>query len=275
MKGFLVLLVLSAAGLAGVLYWRRSIQAPHASAVAPAGAPARDGQGGKDRRRRRRRGARRLARNEVFVAAAPPNEAPVGEAPVGEAPVDEAPSPTFAPPPEDRRPVAPGGSSTTEAPPSEVFGALSPSPSASPAPSGGRRQPVDEPPPVKLRAADLKIVWQGEDLSRPETLRLDLSNEAGGHDLSEAEIDARFRGKEDAILGCIARARPDEDTFVPGRVTVRFRIQRTGAVKGVQVEAPVILHKGGLTGCIKGVMSTLRFPASNTSQVISYPFSLM
>jgi hypothetical protein len=259
MKAFLVLVVLSAAGLAGVLYWRRTIQAPRAAVVAPAGEPAK---AGKEHRRRRRRGARRLARNEAFVASAPPAEAPAGE----------GTSPAFVAPPEEHNPVAPGGASTTEAPPSDVFGPLGPSPSAGP--SGGRRQPIAEPTPVKLRPADLKVVWQGEDLSRPETMRLDLS-EPGGHELSENEIDALFRSKEDAVLGCIARARPDEDTYVPGRVTVKFRIQRTGAVKGVQVEAPVILHKGGLTGCIKGVMGTLRFPASSTSQVISYPFSLM
>ena len=255
-----MLLVLAAAGFAGVFYWRRSLQAPRAPVVAAAGAPAKEG---KDRRRRHRRGARRLARNEVFVASAPSDEARG----------DDGTAPTLAPPPsEDRAPVAPGGASTTEAAPSEVFGTLS---SPSQAPSGGRRQPIAELEPVKLRAADLKIVWQGEDLSRVENQRLDFSNDALGHELSQDEIDARFRTKEDAVLGCVARARPDEDTYVPGRVTVRFRIQRTGAVKGVQVEAPVILHKGGLTGCIKGVVGSLRFPASNMSQVISYPFSLM
>ncbi len=264
MKGFLVLLVLSAVGLAGVLYWRQSLR-PSAPVIAAAGGPARDG---KERRRRRKRGARRLARNEVVAQ----NDVHVASAPAGDAPTAEGPSPAYALPPEDDAPVAAGGSSTTEVGPADVLGALS-SPTA--APSGGRRQPVDEPEPIKLRAADLKIVWQGEDLSRPETMRLDLSNEAGGHELSQDEIDARFRTKEDAVLGCVARARPDEYTFIPGRVTVRFRIQRTGAVKGVQVEAPVILHKGGLTGCIKGVVGSLRFPASNMSQVISYPFSLM
>jgi hypothetical protein len=266
MKGFLLLLVLAAAGLAGVLYWRRSLQARRAPVVAAA--PAKEG---KEHRRRHRRGARRIARNDVFVASAPPGEAP--SAPPGEAPLGEAPSPVFARSSEERAPLAPGGSTATEAAPSEVFGALPPSPA--PSPGGGRRQAVDEPEPVKLRPADLKIVWQGEDLSRPEAVRLDFSNDAGGHELSQDEIDARFRAKEDAVLGCIARARPDEDTFVPGRVTVRFRIQRTGAVKGVQVEAPVILHRGGLTGCIKGVVGGLRFPASNMSQVITYPFSLM
>jgi hypothetical protein len=257
MKGFLLLLVLAAAGLAGVLYWRQSLRARAPVVTAP-GAPAK---AVKERRRRSRRGARRLARNDVFVASASPDEAPT---------VDDSPSAYVAPPPEERPPVAPGGSSTTEVPPEDVFGALSPSPA--PAPSGGQRLPVER-EPIKLRAADLRMVWQGEDLSRPEVQRLDFSNE--GHELSQDEIDARFRAKEDAVLGCIARARPDEDTYVPGRVTVRFRIERTGAVRAVQVEAPVILHKGGLTNCIKGVMGALKFPASSMSQVITYPFSLM
>jgi hypothetical protein len=154
-----------------------------------------------------------------------------------------------------------------------VFGPIaSPSPAAS---GGGRRQPAPEPEPVKLRPADLKMVWQGEDLSKTETMRLDFSKDEGGRELSQNEIDTRFHTKEDAVLGCVDRARPDPFTFVPGRVQVRFRIQRTGVVKGVQVEAPVILQRGGLTGCIKGVMGSLRFPASNASQVITYPFTLM
>ena len=263
MKGLLLLLVLSAAGVAGVLYWRHSIQASRAPVVAATGEPAKHG---KNRRHRQRRGARRLARNEVFVASAPPREEPEPEA-------TYAPRAPSRPAPEERAPLAPGGSTTTEAAPSEVFGALSPSPAA--APSGGRRQVVDEPEPIKLRAADLKIVWQGEDLSKADAVSLDFSKDAVGRELSQDEIDARFRTKEAAVIGCVTRAHPDAYTFVPGRVTVKFRIQRTGSVKGVQVEAPVILHKGGLTGCIKGVVGGLRFPASNMSQVITYPFSLL
>ncbi len=268
MKGFLALLVFSAVGLAGVLWWRQSLQAPRAPVVAAAD-PAK---GGKERRRRHRHGARRLARNEVFASPAS------ASAPADEPPIRNDPTPSFDPvqPPspreEERAPLAPGGAATTEVEPQDLFASNAPLPAQAPS-AGGSRQPV-EPEPLKLRAADLKIVWQGEDLSHPEVQRLDFSNE-GGHELSEDEIDARFRAKENAVLGCIARARPDEYTDIPGRVTVRFRIQRTGVVKGVQVEAPVILHKGGLTGCLKGVMGGLRFPASSTSQVITYPFSLM
>ena len=55
----------------------------------------------------------------------------------------------------------------------------------------------------------------------------------------------------------------------------RQRITQFAWVTGVQVEAPVILHKGGLTGCIKNVMASLRFPKSGMGQVVSFPFSLM
>jgi len=268
LKGLLVLLVLTAAGVGGFLYWRKYVLAPKAPVVA-----AEPAKTGKERRHRKKRGVRRMARNEVFVAS-PPGEAPPGEAPPGEAPPGVGPPPgRYQRPPEERAPIAPGGSAITEAAPSDTFGALS---SPTPGSSGGQRQPVvDEPEPIKLRPADLKIVWQGEDLSKAENMTLDFSKDAVGHELTQDEIDARFRAKEDAVLRCVTRARPDEYTYVPGRVTVKFRIQRTGAVKGVQVEAPVILHKGGITGCIRGVVSGLRFPASNMGQVVSYPFSLM
>lgn len=132
-----------------------------------------------------------------------------------------------------------------------------------------------EPEPIKLSAADLKLVSQGDDLSRPDVIHMgDATDDSGSHELSQDEIDARFRAKEEAILGCISRARPDDETYIPGRVTVKFRIQRTGNVRGVRVEGPAILQKGGLYGCVKGVVSGIRFPPSNGSQVVSYPFSL-
>jgi hypothetical protein len=144
-------------------------------------------------------------------------------------------------------------------------------PAAPPAPS----PPMEaDPEPIKLSAGDLKLVSQGDDLSRPDVIRMDMTDDSGSHELSQDEIDGRFRAKEEAILSCISRARPDEETYVPGRVTVKFRIQRSGNVRGVRVEAPSILQKGGLYGCIKGVVGGIRFAPSNGSQVVSYPFSL-
>jgi hypothetical protein len=131
-----------------------------------------------------------------------------------------------------------------------------------------------EPEPVRLSAADLRSVAQGDDLSTPDVLRLDMSNDKELAELSQDQIDERFRAQEPAILECISRARPDPETYVPGRVTIKFRIQRAGTVRGVRVEAPAVLQRNGLFGCIKGVVGRLRFPAAGTSQILSYPFSL-
>jgi hypothetical protein len=141
--------------------------------------------------------------------------------------------------------------------------------------AGGSQATIpDEPEPMKLSAADLKIVGQGDDLSRPDVVHLDMSDDSGSRELTQDDIDARFRAKEDDILRCIQRARPDDETWVPGRVTVKFRIQRAGTVRGVRVEAPAILQKGGIYACIKGVVGAIRYPPSGGSQVITYPFSL-
>src|SRR6185436_9814965 len=148
----------------------------------------------------------------------------------------------------------------------------------SPGPAGpGHQAPVAEaePEPVKLSPSDLKLVSQGDDLSRPDVVHMgDATDDSGSHELSQDDIDAKFHAKEDAIMGCISKARPDEETYVPGRVTVKFRIQRTGNVRGVRVEAPAIMQKGGIYSCIKGVVNGIRFPPSSSSQIVSYPFSL-
>ena len=262
MKGFLLGLVVAALGIGGYVYWKQhggaSVRPP---AVADAGAP---GKQVREKRRRRHRGALRVARNDTFTGA-PSTGAPSTGAVSSGAVSPGAPSPGG------------GGPSPTEAEPADVFGGAPAAPA-----SGGRPRPQaaapvydePEPEPIKLSAADLKMVGRGDDLSRPDVVHLDMSDDSGSHELTQDEIDTRFRAKEDAILGCIAHARPDEWTWVPGSVTVKFRIQRTGVVKGLRVEAPAILQKGGLYGCIKGVVGGIRFPASGGSQVITYPFSL-
>jgi hypothetical protein len=147
------------------------------------------------------------------------------------------------------------------------------------APPGGVAPPEELPPepepePVKLTAADRKMVGQGDDLGRPDVLRMDLSNNEATRELTQDDIDEGFRGQEEAILSCISRARPDPEAYVPGLVNVKFRIQRQGTVRGVRVEAPAILHKGGLYTCVKSVVERIRFPASGSSQIVTYPFRL-
>jgi hypothetical protein len=246
MRGFLLGVIVAGLGFGGYTYWKQRGSAARAPVVADAGVAGKETR---DRKKKRRRGALRIARNDTFTAS------PTGTA--------SPASPTWSP----------SDLAATEAPP---LGEAPPGQRRPPPPRMPAPMPAPpEPEPVKLSAADLRMVSQGDDLSRPDVLRLDMSkDDSGSHELSQDEIDARFRAKEDAILSCIARARPDEETWVPGRVTVKFRIQRSGNVRGVRVEAPAILQKGGLYGCIKGVLGGLRFGPSSGSQVISYPFTL-
>ena len=132
----------------------------------------------------------------------------------------------------------------------------------------------EEPPARKLTAAEMRPASRGDDLSRADVLQLDMGAKDDAPELTEDEIERRFRERQDAILDCIDKSRPDDQTFVPGRVSIQFRIQRTGQVRGVRVEAPSILQQGGLYNCVKSVVMALRFPASNGSQVVTYPFSL-
>ncbi len=135
-------------------------------------------------------------------------------------------------------------------------------------------EPDPEPEPVKLSAADLKSVGQGDDLSRPDVVRLDMGDDKEARELGQDEIDRVFRAQESSLLDCISGARPDAEAYVPGRVTIKFRIQRAGTVRGVRVEAPAILQKGGLYKCVQGVVGRLRFPAAGGSQIVTYPFTL-
>jgi hypothetical protein len=269
MKGFLLGLLVAALGLGGYYLWKQRLAAySRPTAVADGGAPAREV---KEKKKRRRRGAQRLARGDVFGGGRGDVFGGGRGDPFG-GPTDQV-APSAAP--AEARPSG-LGASATEVDPDERLGlnAHAPARQRGRAPAPPPPPVVAEPEPVKLSASDLRLVTQGDDLGKPDVLRLDMSNDNGPAELSQDDIDAHFRAKEDAILGCIAKARPDEETYVPGRVTVKFRIQRTGSVRGVRVEAPAILQRGGLTGCVKGVVGGIHFPASSGSQIVAYPFSL-
>jgi hypothetical protein len=128
-------------------------------------------------------------------------------------------------------------------------------------------------PSIRLSPGDLRVMAQGDDLSTPDVLRLDMDQDQLP-ELSQDQIDRVFRAHETAIVECITRARPAPGTYVAGQVTVKFRIQRAGTVRGVRVEAPAILQRGGLFGCIKSIVGRMHFPAAGNSQIATYPFAL-
>jgi len=126
---------------------------------------------------------------------------------------------------------------------------------------------------VLLRPGDLRPVSEGDNLSSPDVIDMGESGGSAG-ELSQEDVDARFRAHQSELLGCIDKARPSPDAAVVGKVVIKFRIQRAGTVRGVRVEGPSILMRAGLFGCIKPIVNGLRFPASGQSLIMTYPFQL-
>ena len=59
-----------------------------------------------------------------------------------------------------------------------------------------------------------------------------------------------------------------------GRIEVAFRVERSGAVHKVRITAPQLLMRRGFTGCVRPIVTGLRFPSSGGANVVTYPFAL-
>lgn len=126
-------------------------------------------------------------------------------------------------------------------------------------------------PAIVLKPGDLKSVSSGDNLGTTEVI--DLTREGGSdRELEQEDLDAVFRKGQPEVLACLDEARGEAP--VTGRMTVSLRVQRSGAVSGVRIEAPAYLMAHGLATCVRPIIVRMRFPASSRGQVVSYPFSL-
>lgn len=123
-----------------------------------------------------------------------------------------------------------------------------------------------------LRPADLKQVAAGDNLKFTDVLNMAERGEGDDRELTQDDLDAIFRPHQDEMIACMDEARGEEQ--LSGRVTISFRVQRTGAIAGVRVEAPAYLIQHGLLGCVRAKINNLRFPPSSHSQIVTYPFAL-
>jgi hypothetical protein len=129
---------------------------------------------------------------------------------------------------------------------------------------------ANAPPEIQLKPGDEKMVAQGDALGRAE--HLDLS-QPDAKELPQEEIDRVIRAADGSIVRCISEAVGDAP-LENGRVEVGLRVEKSGSVSRVKVEAPQLMQRNGLTRCIRGVATALRFPASGGASVVTYPFEL-
>jgi hypothetical protein len=149
--------------------------------------------------------------------------------------------------------------------------------SNAPIPARGKRKRHGGPggegaqPELKLSPGDERISNAGDALGRPE--HIDLSEGGSERELTQDDLDAVFRPAQAQISRCITDAVGDYP-LETGKVEVAFRVERSGAVKKVRLEAPQLLMRRGLYNCVRPIVLGLRFPASGGANVVTYPFAL-
>ena len=127
-------------------------------------------------------------------------------------------------------------------------------------------------PELKLSPGDTNTSASGDALGRAE--HVDLSQPGGdGRELTQDDLDATFRPAQAQISRCITDAVGDYP-LESGKVEVAFRVERSGGVKKMRLEAPQLLMRRGLYACVRPVVLGLHFPASGGANVVTYPFSL-
>lgn len=134
------------------------------------------------------------------------------------------------------------------------------------------RRPLSDPTLKTPSAADLKVVIKGQSLK--QTDYIDMSKaDPNLQELSSDEVEAKFRRLDPKIIACIDKARGNWNVAAV-KIVIGFRVERSGAINKVQLKAPILMQKSGLYSCIKPLVSSLHFPKSARSIVMSYPYQL-
>lgn len=127
-------------------------------------------------------------------------------------------------------------------------------------------------PELALEPGDERSVVSGDSLGRAEHIDLTQAGD-DGRELAQEDLDAVFRPAQSAIARCITDA-VGGYPLESGKIEVAFRVERTGAVRKVRITAPALLVRRGFVGCVRPIVTALRFPASGGANVVTYPFSL-
>lgn len=135
-----------------------------------------------------------------------------------------------------------------------------------------RRRRVTPPPGALKQPSAVQRADQTLGPSLKGADHLDMAEAADGRELSEQEVEQAFRKQDRRILACIEQARGEYD--IKGRVTVGFRIERSGKIEKVQVSAPRLMQSAGLHSCITPLVRQLSFGSSSRSLIYRFPYTL-
>jgi hypothetical protein len=136
----------------------------------------------------------------------------------------------------------------------------------------GRRRGDGAP---QLQPGDTRIASEGDDVKRA-AVKLDLTGDDDGlpHELEQEQLDEVFNRRRDDLAQCVVQAVGDAPLEAGAKATVSFRVEPGGEVKRVRVEAPQLMLRNHLLGCMRPLVVGMRFPRAGGATVASYPFEL-
>ncbi len=124
----------------------------------------------------------------------------------------------------------------------------------------------------KPTANELAVTTRGPSLRGADYVTLG-DDAPQGKELSTDEIAQKLRTLDSQIMGCIEQASGDVD-MAGSKVEIGLRIERTGVIQKVRVQAPALLHRAGVYNCIKPLVTSLHFRPCSRSTIMTYPYAL-
>lgn len=124
----------------------------------------------------------------------------------------------------------------------------------------------------KLTPADLAATTRGPSLHGIDYVNLTGEDKAES-ELTTDEVTEKFRQLDERIVACIEAARGEYE-IPQSQVLIEFRIERSGQIQKVRLSAPALLQRADLYGCIKPLVSSLRFRPSSRTVIMHYPYAI-
>ena len=114
------------------------------------------------------------------------------------------------------------------------------------------------------------LLGENVDLTVADLHPAGLLRQADDGDLAKNNVASVIHASLDKVRACYKRALGNDPTL-SGKVVVTFKIRKTGIVASARI-ASSTLNNLAAENCIVKVIKQLKFPASDTEPIVTYPF---
>lgn len=123
---------------------------------------------------------------------------------------------------------------------------------------------------IVLTAGDRALEWRGESTSISR--KIDMNAPGDARSLETSEINSTVSSQTGGVRACVEQGAANTDL----RATITFKIvvEGNGKVTRSQIQAPRYLFEKGLLGCAQRALGQMKFPATGTPTLVTFPVNL-